>query len=74
MKTASTQTFCPSRFIGRADDSTYEQTSHELRFSGSVGDNFDWVGGANYVDSEQKIDRVVALMALLDRLQQSLLP
>ena len=52
--------FLPVEFIGRADDSTYEQTSHELRFSGSVGDNFDWVGGANYVDSEQKIDRVVA--------------
>lgn len=53
--------FLPVEFIGRSDDSTYDQTSHELRISGSVGDNFDWIGGVNYVESEQKIDRLVAI-------------
>ena len=53
--------FLPVEFIGRSDDSTYNQESHELRFSGSVGDDFDWIAGANYVDSTQKIARSVVV-------------
>jgi outer membrane receptor protein involved in Fe transport len=53
--------FLPVEFIGRSDDSTYDQESHELRFTGSVGDNFDWIGGLNYVDSVQKISRSVVV-------------
>jgi outer membrane receptor protein involved in Fe transport len=52
--------FLPVQFIGRSDDSRYDQESHELRFTGSVGDNFDWIGGFNFTDSTQKIDRLVA--------------
>ena len=51
--------FLPVEFIGRADDSTYDQESHEIRFSGSFNDNFDWIGGINSVRSSQKIDRLV---------------
>lgn len=53
--------FLPVEFIGRSDNSTYNQESHELRFSGSFGDDFDWIAGANYVDSTQKIDRLVVI-------------
>jgi len=53
--------FLPVEFIGRADDSTYNQESHELRFAGSFNDNFDWIAGANYVDSTQKIARSVVV-------------
>jgi outer membrane receptor protein involved in Fe transport len=53
--------FLPVEFIGRSDDSRYDQESHELRFSGSVGDNFDWIGGFNFMDSTQKIDRIVVV-------------
>ena len=53
--------FLPVQFIGRSDDSTYNQESHELRFNGSIGDNVDWIGGFNFVDSEQKIDRLVVV-------------
>lgn len=53
--------FLPVRFIGRNDDSTFNQESHELRFNGSIGDNVDWIGGFNFVDSEQKIDRSVVI-------------
>lgn len=53
--------FLPVEFIGRSDDSTYNQESHELRFTGSIGDNVDWIGGFNFVDSEQKIDRLVVV-------------
>ena len=51
--------FLPVEFIGRADDSTYDQISHELRFTGSFSDDFDWIGGVNYVNGKQKIDRLV---------------
>jgi outer membrane receptor protein involved in Fe transport len=53
--------FLPVQFIGRSDDSTFNQESHELRFNGSIGDNVDWIGGFNFVDSEQKIDRLVVV-------------
>jgi len=53
--------FLPVEFIGRSDDSAYSQDSHELRFSGSFGDDFEWIAGANYVESTQKIDRSVAV-------------
>ena len=53
--------FLPVRFIGRADDSEFDQQSHELRLASSAGDAFDWVGGVNMVDSTQKIDRIVAI-------------
>ena len=53
--------FLPVEFIGRADDSTYNQESHELRFAGSFNDNFDWIAGANFVDSTQKIARSVVV-------------
>ena len=46
--------FLPVQFIGRSDDSTYNQESHELRFNGSIGDNVDWIGGFNFVDSNRK--------------------
>ena len=32
--------FLPVEFIGRSDNSTYDQESHELRLSGSFGDDF----------------------------------
>ena len=53
--------FLPVEFIGRADDSTYNQESHELRFTGSFNDNVDWIVGANYVDSTQSIARSVVV-------------
>ena len=53
--------FLPVEFIGRSDDSTYNQESHELRFAGSFGDDFDWIAGANYVNSTQKIARSVVV-------------
>lgn len=53
--------FLPVQFIGRADDSEYDQQSHELRLAGSAGEAFDWVGGVNVVDSTQKIERIVAI-------------
>lgn len=53
--------FLPVQFIGRADDSEYDQQSHELRLAGSFGESFDWIAGVNTVDSTQKIDRIVAI-------------
>ena len=53
--------FLPVKFVGRADDSEYDQQSHELRLAGSAGDTLDWVGGVNVVDSTQKIDRIVSV-------------
>ena len=47
--------FLPVEFIGRSDDSRYNQESHELRFNGSIGDNFDWIGGFNFVDSVKRL-------------------
>ena len=53
--------FLPVEFIGRSDDSTYKQRSHELRFSGDAGDSFSWIAGVNAVDSSQEIDRSVVV-------------
>jgi iron complex outermembrane receptor protein len=53
--------FLPVEFIGRSDDSTYKQRSHELRFAGDAGDSFSWIAGINAVDSSQEIDRSVAV-------------
>lgn len=53
--------FFPVSFIGRSDNSTYEQFSQELRFSSSNEGPFNWIGGLNYITSEQEIDRLVAI-------------
>ena len=53
--------FLPVEFIGRADDSDFNQEFHELRFSGEIGNNFSWIAGGNYVDTTQAIDRSVVV-------------
>ena len=53
--------FLPVQFIGRSDDSTLQPGEPRIRFNGSIGDNVDWIGGFNFVDSEQKIDRLVVV-------------
>jgi hypothetical protein len=51
--------FLPVEFIGRSDDSEYEQFSQEIRLSSDPSKRFSWVAGANYIDSKQEIDRLV---------------
>jgi iron complex outermembrane receptor protein len=53
--------FLPVEFIGRSDDSDYDQRSHELRFSGDFGDDFQWIAGVNEVKSKQAISRSVVV-------------
>ena len=53
--------FLPVEFIGRSDDSDYDQRSHELRFTGDFGDDFQWIAGVNKVKSKQAISRSVVV-------------
>ncbi len=53
--------FLPVEFIGRSDDSDFDQEFHELRFAGEIGNNFSWIAGGNYVDTTQAIDRSVVV-------------
>ena len=53
--------FLPVEFIGRSDDSEFDQEFHEIRLAGDIGDSFSWIAGANYVDTTQAIDRSVVV-------------
>jgi len=53
--------FLPVTFIGRSDDSEFEQFSQEIRLSSNGEGRFNWVAGANYIESTQEIDRVVSV-------------
>ena len=44
--------FLPVNFIGRSDDSEYEQFSQEIRLASDLDGRFSWVAGANYIDSK----------------------
>lgn len=51
--------FLPLDFIGRSDDSEFDQFSQEIRLSSDLDGRFSWVVGANMIDSTQEIDRSV---------------
>ena len=51
--------FLPVEFIGRSDDSKYDQFQQEIRLASDPAKRFSWVVGANYIDSSQEIDRLV---------------
>ena len=51
--------FLPVEFVGRSDDSEFEQFSQEIRLSSDLDGRFSWVVGGNYIDSTQEIDRGV---------------
>ena len=53
--------FLPVKFIGRSDNQEYEQFSQEIRLASDLDGRFSWVAGANYIDSKQEIDRIVAV-------------
>ena len=53
--------FLPVDFIGRSDDSEFEQFSQEIRLASDLDGRFSWVIGANYIDSSQDISRAVAV-------------
>ena len=53
--------FLPVTFIGRSDDSEFEQFSQEIRLSSNGEGRFNWVAGANYIESTQEIDRAVSV-------------
>jgi iron complex outermembrane receptor protein len=53
--------FLPVTFIGRSDDSEFEQFSQEIRLSSNGEGRFNWVAGGNYIESTQEIDRVVSV-------------
>lgn len=53
--------FLPVEFIGRSDDSEFDQFSQELRLESDMEGRFNWVVGANYVESTQEIDRMVSV-------------
>ena len=53
--------YLPVKFIGRSDISDYEQTSQEFRIASPVDRAFSFVAGAYWANSEQNIDRVVAV-------------
>ena len=53
--------FLPVEFIGRSDDSEFDQLSQELRLESSMDGAFSWVIGANYIESTQEIDRLVSV-------------
>lgn len=52
--------FLPLTFIGRSDNSEYEQTSQEFRIASPADQDFSFVAGAYWNSSEQEIDRIVA--------------
>ena len=51
--------FLPVEFIGRSDDSEFDQFSQEIRLSSDLDGRFSWVVGGNYIESTQEIDRGV---------------
>lgn len=53
--------FLPVDFIGRSDNSEYNQFSQEFRLASDPSNRFSWVVGANYIESEQEIDRLVVI-------------
>lgn len=53
--------FLPISFIGRSDDSEYDQVFQEFRLASDPSNRFSWTVGANYIESEQQIDRNVVL-------------
>ena len=50
----------PLRFIGRSDDQSFDQQSHEFRLA-SGSDRLYWTIGLNYLESTQNIDRLTVL-------------
>ena len=59
--------FLPVTFIGRSDDSEFEQFSQEIRLSSNGEGRFNWVAGGNYIESTQEIDRAVSVDGTLGR-------
>ena len=59
--------FLPVTFIGRSDDSEFEQFSQEIRLSSNGEGRFNWVVGGNYIESTQEIDRAVSVDGTLGR-------
>jgi len=53
--------FLPVEFIGRSDDSEFDQFFQEVRLSSDGEGAFNWILGANYIESEQEIDRLVVV-------------
>jgi hypothetical protein len=53
--------FLPVEFIGRSDDSEFDQFSQEFRLASDLDGAFSWVAGANYIESSQEIDRMVSV-------------
>jgi len=51
--------FLPLEFIGRSDDSEFDQFSQEIRLASDLDGRFSWVVGGNYIESTQEIDRSV---------------
>ena len=51
--------FVPLEFIGRSDDSEFDQFSQEIRLASDLDGRFSWVVGGNYIQSTQEIDRSV---------------
>ena len=51
--------FLPLEFIGRSDDSEFDQFSQEIRLASDLDGRFSWVVGGNFVNSTQEIDRSV---------------
>jgi iron complex outermembrane receptor protein len=51
--------FLPIEFIGRSDDSEFDQFSQEIRLASDLDSRFSWIVGGNYIESTQEIDRMV---------------
>ena len=51
--------FLPVEFIGRSDDSKFDQLSQEIRLASDLDGRFSWVVGGNFINSTQEIDRMV---------------
>lgn len=51
--------FLPVEFIGRSDDSEFDQFSQEIRLASDLDGRFSWVVGGNFINSTQEIDRMV---------------
>ena len=53
--------YLPVSFIGRSDISDYDQTSQEFRIASPTDQDFSFVAGAYWANSEQDIDRIVGI-------------
>lgn len=53
--------FLPVTFIGRSDNSEFNQKYQEFRIASDTDGAFSWIAGANYVESVQEIDRLVVV-------------